>query len=127
MVARQVDAIQSKVLPTALDRLFGKIDARGLGARERGGDGKRAGVGESIEQAPKTAAADYRAVCALIDKKTGRITRGEIDAKTHAAFLDDRLHRQARISGEQNRRDTLRILEWQMFPEKPAVGQSVCL
>ena len=111
--------IQSKILPSARERFLGEVHTHCLRADGGRGHGKRAGVGETIEQGPRREIANETAILSLVDKEPNRISRAEIDPVAQRALKRGTLKVRGGIAQDEGRRFPVRILFGQEPREDP--------
>ena len=90
--------IQREVLSTARQRFFGKIDIEGVGSDACCANGKRAGIGKTVQEPLWCNVAHIAAVFSLIDENPHRITGPEVDSKLEVSLGRDRLQTRARVA-----------------------------
>ena len=88
MVQRR-QAVQHKILASALQRFFGKIDVEGARSAGRRAYGKRARIGETVQQSSRRDVAHVAAIFPLVQEEARRIARPEIESELQMSLGGD--------------------------------------
>src|ERR687892_2319725 len=97
-------AVQRKILSPARQRFLGEIDIESGRSHVSSANGKRAGIGKTVQKPPWRNVAHMAPVFSLIDKEADGIARPEIDSKLEMSLAGDCLQILGWIAEYETRR-----------------------